>query len=154
VSAPISKTALDINQIRELLPHRFPFLLVDRVLEISGPEVIAIKLVSGNEPFFEGHFPKRPIMPGVLMVEALAQTAGLGVRYNDPAARERGLALAGVNKFRFRRPVEPGDVLTLHTRLMRQRGSLLVVQGEARVGDEVAASGEIMAAFVDWETNQ
>jgi len=145
------KTALDINQIRSLLPHRYPMLMVDRVLEISGPEVVAIKLVSGNEPFFEGHFPQLPVMPGVLIVEALAQTAGLGVRYNDATARSRGLALAGINKFRFRRPVHPGDVLTLHTRLLRHRGSLLVVQGDARVGDETAASGEIMAAFVDWE---
>jgi len=148
----MSKISLDINQIRELLPHRFPMLMVDRVLEISGPDVIAVKLVSANEPFFEGHFPQRPVMPGVLIVEALAQTAGLGVRYNDEAARSRGLALAGINKFRFRRPVLPGDVLTLHTRLIRQRGSLLVVQGEARVDEEIAASGEIMAAFVDWES--
>lgn len=146
------KQALDINQIRELLPHRYPMLLVDRVLEISGPEVVAVKLVSGNEPFFEGHFPRRPVMPGVLIVEALAQTAGLGVRFNDEQARRRGLALAGINKFRFRRPVVPGDVLNLHTRLIRQRGSLLVVEGEARVEEEVAASGEIMAAFVDWES--
>jgi len=148
----MAKTALEINQIRALLPHRFPMLLVDRVLEISGPEVVAVKLVSANEPFFEGHFPQRPVMPGVLIVEALAQTAGLGVRYNDEAARRRGIALAGINKFRFRRPVVPGDCLMLHTRLIRRRGNLLVVEGEARVEEEVAASGEIMAAFVDWET--
>lgn len=146
----MTKTALDIDQIRDLLPHRYPMLLVDRVLEISGPEVVAQKLVSANEPFFEGHFPEKPIMPGVLIVEALAQTAGLGVRYSDEQARRRGIVLAGVNKCRFRRPVLPGHVLTLHTRLIRQRGSLLVVDGVARVDDEIAATAEIMAAFVDW----
>lgn len=147
----MQKTALDIDRIRELLPHRYPMLFVDRVLEISGSEVVAQKLVSANEPFFMGHFPQKPIMPGVLIVEALAQTAGLGVRYNDEAARKRGLVLAGVNNCRFRRPVVPGDVLTLHTRIIRQRGSLIVAEGEARVGEELAASAEIMAAFVDWE---
>ena len=147
----MGKTSLDIDRIRDILPHRYPFLLVDRVLEISGDEVVAIKLVSANEPFFQGHFPQKPIMPGVLMIEALAQTAGIGVRYNDPVARERGIVLAGVSKSRFRRPVVPGDVLTLHTRLIRRRGNLLVVEGEARVGEETAATAEIMAAFVDWE---
>src|SRR5262245_41699858 len=100
----MSKTTLSINQIREILPHRYPMLLVDRVLEITADEVVAEKLVSANEPFFQGHFPEIPIMPGVLMIEALAQAAGIGVRYNDPEARSRDLVLAGVNRCRFRRP--------------------------------------------------
>jgi beta-hydroxyacyl-ACP dehydratase FabZ len=150
----MSKITLSINQIREILPHRYPMLLVDRVLEITADEVIAEKLVSANEPFFMGHFPEIPIMPGVLMIEALAQAAGIGVRYNDPEARSRDLVLAGVNRCRFRRPVVPGDVLTLHTRNLRRRGNLVVVEAEARVGTETAAEAEIMAAFVKWGDNQ
>jgi 3-hydroxyacyl-[acyl-carrier-protein] dehydratase len=150
----MSKITLSIKEIREILPHRYPMLLVDRVLEITPDEVIAEKLVSANEPFFVGHFPEIPIMPGVLMIEALAQAAGIGVRYNDPEARSRDLVLAGVNRCRFRRPVVPGDVLTLHTRNLRRRGNLVVVEGIARVGTEVAAEAEIMAAFVKWGENQ
>lgn len=150
----MSKITLSITQIREILPHRYPMLLVDRVLEITADEVVAEKLVSANEPFFVGHFPEIPIMPGVLMIEALAQAAGIGVRYNDPEARSRDLVLAGVNRCRFRRPVVPGDVLTLHTRNLRRRGNLVVVEGVARVGTEVAAEAEIMAAFVKWGESQ
>jgi len=111
----MAKVNLSINQIREILPHRYPMLLVDRVVEITNDEVIAEKLVSANEPFFAGHFPEIPIMPGVLIIEALAQAAGIGVRYNDAEARSRDLVLAGINRCRFRRPVVPGDVLTLHS---------------------------------------
>jgi len=150
----MSKITLSITQIREILPHRYPMLLVDRVLEITAEEVVAEKLVSANEPFFQGHFPEIPLMPGVLMIEALAQAAGIGVRYNDPEARTRDLVLAGVNRCRFRRPVVPGDVLTLHTRQLRRRGNLVVVEATARVGTEVAAEAEIMAAFVKWGETQ
>jgi len=150
----MSKITLSIKEIREILPHRYPMLLVDRVVEITADEVVAEKLVSANEPFFVGHFPEIPIMPGVLMIEALAQAAGIGVRYNDPEARSRDLVLAGVNRCRFRRPVVPGDVLTLHTRNLRRRGNLVVVEGVARVGTEIAAEAEIMAAFVKWGENQ
>jgi beta-hydroxyacyl-ACP dehydratase FabZ len=126
-------------------------LLVDRVVEISGDTIVAEKLVSANEPFFQGHFPQRPIMPGVLIIEALAQAGGLIVRYNDAEARKRGVALAGIDRCRFRRPVVPGDVLVLHARLMRRRGNLLVLEGSARVEGETAAEAEILAAIVDWE---
>jgi len=150
----MAKVNLSINQIREILPHRYPMLLVDRVVEITNDEVIAEKLVSANEPFFAGHFPEIPIMPGVLIIEALAQAAGIGVRYNDAEARSRDLVLAGINRCRFRRPVVPGDVLTLHTRQLRRRGNLVVVEATARVGTETAAEAEIMAAFVKWGETQ
>jgi beta-hydroxyacyl-ACP dehydratase FabZ len=148
----MSKAALSIDQVRELLPHRYPMLLVDRVVQLSDDSIVAEKLVSANEPFFQGHFPQRPIMPGVLIIEALAQAGGVIVRASDAEARRRGVALAGVNRCRFRRPVTPGDVLALHVNLTRRRGSLLVFDGMARVDGELAAEAEIWCAIVDWET--
>jgi 3-hydroxyacyl-[acyl-carrier-protein] dehydratase len=148
----VSKALLSIEKVRELLPHRYPILLVDRVLELSADTIVAEKLVSANEPFFQGHFPQRPIMPGVLMIEALAQAGGLMVRYNESEALRRGVALAGVDKARFRRPVGPGDVLVLEVRLTRRRGNLIVFSGTARVDGEMAAEAEILAAIVDWES--
>jgi 3-hydroxyacyl-[acyl-carrier-protein] dehydratase len=147
----VSKALLTVDQVRELLPHRYPMLLVDRVIELSGDSIVAEKLVSANEPFFQGHFPQRPIMPGVLIIEALAQAGGIIVRHSDPEARKRGVALAGINHCRFRRPVVPGDALALHARLTRRRGNLLILEGSARVQGEIAAEAEIMAAIVDWE---
>jgi beta-hydroxyacyl-ACP dehydratase FabZ len=149
----LSKYLLGQDAIRELLPHRYPFLMVDRVLHIEGnaESVVAEKLVSGNEPFFQGHFPGRPVMPGVLIVEALAQAAGLAIVYARPELRNRGVAMVGLDKFRFRKPVLPGDVLTLSARLLRHRGNIYVFEGTAQVLGEVVASGEMMAAFVDWE---
>ncbi|MBW2414458.1 MAG: 3-hydroxyacyl-ACP dehydratase FabZ [Deltaproteobacteria bacterium] len=150
----MSKPPLGIHEIRKLLPHRYPMLLVDRVLEIeeAGDElVVAEKLVSANEPFFQGHFPEQPIMPGVLIIEALAQTAGLGERWRRPETRSRGVALVGVNRARFRRPVLPGDTLTLRTTTRRRRGDLFVINSVAQVLGDTVAEAEIMAAFVDWE---
>jgi len=148
----MTKAVLSNERVRELLPHRYPMLLVDRVIELGEDSIVAEKLVSANEPYFQGHFPQRPIMPGVLIIEALAQAGGLIVRHNDEEARRRGVALAGVNRCRFRRPVAPGDVLALHAKLTRRRGSLLVIEGSARVEGEVAAEAEIWCAIVDWET--
>jgi 3-hydroxyacyl-[acyl-carrier-protein] dehydratase len=147
----MSKALLTIDQVRELLPHRYPMLLVDRVVELGPDSIVAEKLVSANEPFFQGHFPQRPIMPGVLMIEALAQAGGIIVRHNDAEARKSGVALAGVDACRFRRPVVPGDVLVLHAKLVHRRGSLLKLEGSARVNGEVAAEAQILAAIVDWE---
>lgn len=147
----MSKAPVSIDQILELLPHRYPMLLVDRVLEISEREIVAEKLVSINEPFFQGHFPDRPIMPGVLILEALAQAAGIAVRYYDLEARKRGVVLAGVNRARFRKPVVPGSVLTLHAQVVRRRGSLFVARGAAQVLGETAAEAELLAALVDWK---
>ncbi len=146
----MDKLPLSSEQIRELLPHRYPMLLVDRILEITDTETVAEKLVSANEPFFAGHFPERPIMPGVLVLEALAQTAAVGVLWNEPANRGRGLALAAVRSARFRRPVVPGDILRLSTRLMRKRRRIYQYEGTATVRGEIVAESEFLAGFVDW----
>jgi 3-hydroxyacyl-[acyl-carrier-protein] dehydratase len=138
------------GEIRGLLPHRFPMLLVDRIVEISPDckSAVGIKSVSANEPFFQGHFPDLPIMPGVLIVEALAQCAGAALL--GSLDREGKLAmLAGVDGFRFRRPVVPGDQLRLEVRLTKLRGPIGKVDAVARVDGHVAAEGEITFAIAD-----
>ena len=147
----MSKVLLGPKEIRELLPHRYPMLLVDRVLEVSDTDIVGEKFVTNNEPFFQGHFPDHPIMPGVLIIEALAQLAALHVCYKEPAARVKGLVLAGVNRARFRQPVLPGSVLGLHIRRLRRRRDIFVVEGIARVEGDTVAEAELIAALVDWE---
>lgn len=147
----MAKVELGIDEILALLPHRYPILLVDRVLEINETEVVAEKLVSVNEPFFQGHFPGRPIMPGVLILEAIAQAGAIGILQGEPGPRKRGVVLAGINKARFRKPVLPGTILTLHVQLVRRRGDLIVMEGVARSNGETMAEAEMMAALVDWE---
>ena len=144
-------TVLTVDQIRELLPHRFPMLLVDRVLELDDRGIVAIKLVSANEPFFQGHFPDLPIMPGVLIVEALAQAACIGARKLFPEMEGMVPVLAGVDKARFRRPVRPGEVLRLSVRFLHRRGRSLRVEGVASVEGETAANATLLAQFVEWE---
>jgi 3-hydroxyacyl-[acyl-carrier-protein] dehydratase len=126
-------------------------LLVDRVLEVTADAVVAEKLVSASEPVLAGHFPGEPIMPGVLLVEAMGQAAGLGVLVNHPQHRGRGMALLGVDSARFRRPVVPGDTIRLETRVVRRRGDVYRFAASAWVGEDLAAEAEIMAAFVDRE---
>jgi beta-hydroxyacyl-ACP dehydratase FabZ len=150
----MKKLPLGIDEIRQLIPHRYPMLLVDRVLEISEGEelvVVAEKLVSANEPFFQGHFPDKPVMPGVLIIEAMAQTSGLGVRFRDPETRDRGVALVGVDKARFRRPVLPGDTLTIRSRMTRRRGDLMVFEVVAQVMGDTVAEAHVMARLIVWE---
>ncbi len=147
----MAKIEFGIDRIRQLLPHRYPMLLIDRVLEIQPEEIVAEKFVTANEPFFQGHFPEKPIMPGVLIVEAMAQAAGLVVFHNDPSSRGRGVVLAGINKARFRKPVLPGSVLQLHVRQKRRRGDLFVLECVGRVDGDTVAEAEILAALVDWE---
>jgi 3-hydroxyacyl-[acyl-carrier-protein] dehydratase len=148
-----SKTAqaLNLDQILRLLPHRYPFLLVDRVLEVTSEGAVTIKNVSINEPFFCGHFPGRPVMPGVLIIEALAQSAAifaLGARKDG----DRGLfMLTGLDKVRFRRQVIPGDQLRMEVRLIRHHPPLWKIRGEAHVAGELAAEAEISAMLVGGE---
>jgi 3-hydroxyacyl-[acyl-carrier-protein] dehydratase len=133
---------LDIQQILATLPHRYPFLLVDRVLEMD-PEagrIVALKNVTINEEYFTGHLPDAPVMPGVLIVEALAQAAGILV-FHRVGLRQEKAYFAAIDDLRFRRPVLPGDQLLLEISLEWIRGRLIRVRGTARVGDEVAASG-------------
>src|SRR5699024_7022431 len=134
-----------IQEILNLLPHRYPFLLVDRVLQYEKDKSItALKNVTATEPYFQGHFPDRPVMPGVLIVEAMAQAAGLLTFRSMGGAPEDALFyLAGVDKARFKRPVCPGDQLILEVTLLKQRHRLWRFSAVARVDDEVACSAEI-----------
>ncbi len=141
---------MDIHQILKQLPHRYPILLVDRVLEIDkGKRIKALKNVSINEPFFMGHFPHRPVMPGVLMLEAMAQAAALlafdtlGVVPDDKTV----YYFAGIDGARFKRPVEPGDQLVMDVSLDRMKAGIFKFKGTTRVGDEVACEAELMCTM-------
>ncbi|MGY8822681.1 MAG: 3-hydroxyacyl-ACP dehydratase FabZ [Candidatus Latescibacterota bacterium] len=137
---------LDLVQIQKILPHRYPFLLVDRVVEmVPGEKIVAIKNVTANEPFFQGHFPGYPVMPGVLIVEALAQ-AGCVMMLQSIEDRENKVPFfAGIDGCRFRRPVVPGDQLRLELTVLRQRGISCKMEGKAYVGEELAAEAKILA---------
>lgn len=141
---------MDIHQILKLLPHRYPFLLVDRVVSIEkGQRIQALKNVTINEPFFTGHFPHRPVMPGVLMLEAMAQTAALltfdtmGVAPDDKTV----YYFAGIDGARFKRPVEPGDQLVMDVSLERAKAGIYKFKGVTRVGNEVACEAELMCTM-------
>jgi 3-hydroxyacyl-[acyl-carrier-protein] dehydratase len=143
-------SVLDVNQIKELIPHRYPFLLVDRVMEIEeGKRIVAEKCVTANEPFFQGHFPGRPIMPGVLIVEALAQTGGVLLFKSKPELKGRLMYFAGIEACRFRRPVVPGDRLTLEVTFTGVRQRLIKMAGRALVDGEVAAEAEMSAVVAE-----
>lgn len=138
---------MDINEILRLLPHRYPFLLIDRVVDYKlGEYLRGYKNVTFNEPFFNGHFPQRPIMPGVLIIEALAQATGLlAFRTVDRAADSDSLfMLVGIDKARFKRPVEPGDQLMLEVRVINSKRGIWVFEGEAKVDGKLVASAQIM----------
>ena len=138
---------MDINAIKNTLPHRYPFLLVDRVLTFeAGKSLVGIKNVSFNEPFFQGHFPEKPVMPGVMILEALAQTTGL-LAFNSEsraAVRDTLYYLVGIDKARFKHTVEPGDQLRLAVTLVKQKRGIWVFDTEASVDGRVAASAVIM----------
>ena len=139
----------DIRKIMETIPHRYPFLLVDRIIELEpGQRAVGIKNVSANEWFFEGHFPGNPIMPGVLQIEALAQVGAVAALTSEQHAGKLGL-FAGIDKVRFRRQVIPGDQLRLEVEMTRQRGPVGKAKATASVNGEVAAEGELTFALVD-----
>ncbi|MCE5231404.1 3-hydroxyacyl-ACP dehydratase FabZ [bacterium] len=132
---------LDVNAIREILPHRYPFLLVDRVIEmVEGQSIVAIKCLSVNEPFFQGHFPQLPVMPGVLQIEALAQ-AGAILGLSMAENRGKIAYLTGADEFKFRRPVVPGDVLTLTVTMEKYRRGFGRAKGVASVNGETSCEG-------------
>ncbi|MDG1663277.1 MAG: 3-hydroxyacyl-ACP dehydratase FabZ [Pseudomonadales bacterium] len=140
---------MDIKEIREYLPHRYPFLLVDRVVELElGERITALKNVSVNEPFFTGHFPELPIMPGVLIIEALAQAAGiLGFKTVNKKPADGSIYLfVGADKMRFKRPVVPGDQLHLHAEILAEKRGIWKFNCRAEVDGQLAASGEILCA--------
>ena len=140
---------LDIQQILQRLPHRYPFLLVDKVIECrTGKSILAVKNVSYNEPFFPGHFPGRPVMPGVMILEAMAQTTALLAFDSEPEGSSRPdtlYYLVGVDKARFKKPVVPGDQLLMEARLTREIRGICRFEAEARVDGKLVASAEIMA---------
>jgi 3-hydroxyacyl-[acyl-carrier-protein] dehydratase len=136
---------IDINEITEVLPHRYPFLLIDRVIEITeGESIKAIKNVTMNEPFFPGHFPGHPVMPGVLIVEAMAQ-AGCFLALKSIGETDTIFYFMGIDKARFRRQVIPGDTLEFTLTVTKKRSSVWVFKGEAHVAGELVASAELMA---------
>jgi len=143
------KYVMDIHEILKLLPHRYPILLIDRVLEIDpGKSLVALKNVTINEAFFMGHFPNRPVMPGVLILEAMAQ-AGAVLAYKSTNTSPSDGSLfyfAGIDNARFRRVVEPGDQLRLEVKVLRAKSEIWKLEGSAYVGDELACSGEFMSA--------
>jgi len=154
MTSQISETeprSADLARIKRMIPHRYPFLFVDRVEEIRvGESAVGIKNVTINEPFFQGHFPAEPVMPGVLIVEAMAQTAGvLVVETLGMIDQELLVYFMTVDNCRFRNKVAPGDVLELHVRVTRSRGKVFRFAGEAKVGGKLAAEAEFSAMIID-----
>ena len=145
---------LDINEIRAILPHRYPFLLVDRIVELEPERIVGIKQVTANEPFFEGHFPGFPVMPGVLIVEAMAQTAGVMVLKNMPDRADKLVLLVAVENARFRRPVVPGDTLRMEMKVLKKKASVAKMAGVATVDGVVVAEAEVMCKLADKEARQ
>ena len=141
----------DIARVMKLLPHRYPFLLVDRIIDMDADmSAVGIKNVSINEPFFQGHFPGFPVMPGVLIIEGLAQTAGaLCVHHLDTSYKPQLVYFMGIDRAKFRKPVLPGDQLHYHVRKIRSRGRAWRFYGEAKVNGQVVAEAEVSAMILD-----
>ncbi|GEJ58737.1 3-hydroxyacyl-[acyl-carrier-protein] dehydratase FabZ [Anaeromyxobacter diazotrophicus] len=143
---------LNVQQIEKLLPHRYPFLLVDRIVELEpNKRVVGVKCVTANEPFFVGHFPGHPVMPGVLILEALAQASALMTLTTMPEEQRAGKVIyfMAIDGARFRKPVVPGDRLELHCEMLKNKGTIIKVRGEAKVDGQVVAEGEFMAMLAD-----
>jgi len=140
---------IDVKEIMEIMPHRYPFLLVDRIESLKeGEEIVGIKNVTINEPFFAGHFPGNPIMPGVLIIEAMAQVGGVLAFHSSPKEWAGSLVyFMGIDKVRFRKPVVPGDQLRLKLTTIRQKQRVFKMRGEAYVEDTLVAEAELMAAI-------
>jgi len=144
---------MDIIKIQSFIPHRFPFLLVDRVISIAENEIIALKNVTINEPFFQGHFPSSPVMPGVLIVEALAQAAGVYMGYQleqqGQSMEDKLMFFMSIDQVKFRQVVAPGDQLVLHVSLVQRRGTIAKFEAKAMVNDKVTTEAHFMAILSD-----
>jgi beta-hydroxyacyl-ACP dehydratase FabZ len=142
-------TVLDILAIMQRLPHRYPFLLIDRIVRfVPGEEIVALKNVTMNEPFFQGHFPAKPVMPGVLIIEALAQAGGiLAAEIRGPEKQGDIIYFMGMDAVRFRKPVVPGDQLMLEARVLKMRSRVAKMAGRALVDGQLVAEAELMASF-------
>ena len=140
---------LDINEIQQILPHRPPFLLVDRILELEpNKRIVGLKNVSMNEPFFVGHFPGFPVMPGVLIVEAMAQTGGILVMYGVPDASERLVLFASIEEAKFRRPVRPGDQIRMEIDVLSRKTTFARMKGKAFVDGDLACEAIVMCKIM------
>jgi 3-hydroxyacyl-[acyl-carrier-protein] dehydratase len=144
--------ALDIQAIRDILPHRYPMLLVDSILELEAERIVGIKNVTVNEPFFMGHFPDFPVMPGVLIVEAMAQVAGVLVLKSIPDRKSKLVLLASINEAKFRRPVLPGDQLRIEMKVTKRKASIAKMHGQATVNGALVAEAELMCKLADRES--
>ncbi|MEP7351800.1 MAG: 3-hydroxyacyl-ACP dehydratase FabZ [Acidobacteriota bacterium] len=147
-SAPIPRS-MNIDEIRQILPHRYPMLLVDRIDELEQERVVGIKNVTANEPFFVGHFPDFPVMPGVLIVEAMAQVAGVLVLSQIPDRANKLVLLVSVDGAKFRRPVRPGDQLRIEMNVLKRKASIAKMSGTASVNGIVVAEAEVMCKLAD-----
>jgi beta-hydroxyacyl-ACP dehydratase FabZ len=145
----MEKPEYDILAVMERLPHRYPFLLVDRIIElIPGEKIVALKNVTINEPFFQGHFPAQPVMPGVLIIEAMAQAGGILAFETAPAdKRNRLIYFMGMDKVRFRKMVTPGDQIIFEAKILKFRSKVAKMSGTATVDDQLVAEAELMASF-------
>ena len=146
-------TTLDNDAIRAILPHRYPFLLVDRIIEMDAEHVVGIKNVTATEPFFLGHFPDYPVMPGVLVIEAMAQTAGVQVLSTIPDRHTKLVFLVSVDSARFRKPVRPGDQLRIEMKVIKRKGTVAKMAGHATVDGVLVAEAEVMCKLQDKEEN-
>jgi len=141
---------LNINEIMKILPHRYPFLLVDKILEMEvGKSIVAIKNVSINEPFFQGHFPGHPVMPGVLIIEAMAQVAGILAYSSDESVRSKVTYFVGIDNARFRKPVIPGDQLRFEVEATGCKRGIWIFNAKAFVEGKLVTEAELKATFVD-----
>src|SRR5712691_1482600 len=140
---------MDIQAIREILPHRYPMLLVDRIEELEADRIVGIKNVTVNEPFFDGHFPDYPVMPGVLIIEAMAQVAGVLVLSQIPDRNKKQVLLASVEQAKFRRPVRPGDQLRIEMKVLRLKSSVAKMSGVATVDGVVVAEAEVLCKLAE-----
>lgn len=156
-AVPAAKTTLDINEIMRILPHRFPFLLIDRVIDLEPKQrIVAIKNVTINEPFFAGHFPDMPIMPGVLIVEAIAQAGGalLLTELSEEVRAQRLMVFTGIERARFRRPIVPGDQVRIEVEVKAWRVMAVRMEGRAFVGDKRVAEATVTCQLVDRSPSQ
>jgi len=141
---------MNINEIMKVLPHRYPMLLVDRIIEMEpGKRIVGIKNVTANEQFFQGHFPGAPVMPGVLIVEAMAQCGAVLFLRDIPDRDKRLFLFGGVDKARFRKPVVPGDQLRLECEVLQKRANTVKLRGVAKVDDDIVAEAELLSVMVD-----
>jgi 3-hydroxyacyl-[acyl-carrier-protein] dehydratase len=140
---------LENIEIRDILPHRYPFLLVDRILEIEADRIVGIKNVTANEPFFTGHFPEFPVMPGVLLIEAMAQVAGVLVLLGVPDRKSKLVLFASIEEAKFRKPVLPGDTLRIEMKILKKKATAVKAQGVVTVDGAMVAEATVMCVVSD-----